>query len=51
MRKDFLSERTGNSLLLAGMGELNLREEQIPIYEEVLEKFPKKKYCKLGWAL
>ena len=32
------------SLLLAGMGELNLREEQIPIYEEVLEKFPKKKY-------
>ena len=32
------------SLLLAGMGELNLREEQIPVYEEVLEKFPKKKY-------
>ena len=32
------------SIMLASMGELNLRAEQIPIYEEVLEKFPKKKY-------
>jgi len=32
------------SLLLGSMSELGLLEEQIPVYEEVLELFPKKKY-------
>ena len=32
------------SLLLGCMDELDLKNEQVPVYEEVLEKFPKKKY-------
>ncbi len=32
------------SLLIATMSELGLKEEQVPLYEEVLEIFPKKKY-------
>ena len=31
-------------LLIAGMSELGFKEEQIPLYEEVLEQYPKKKY-------
>ena len=32
------------SLLIATMSELGLKEDQVPLYEEVLELFPKKKY-------
>ncbi len=32
------------SLLIAAMSELELKEEQIPLYEEILELYPKKKY-------
>ena len=32
------------SILLATMGELKMRKEQIPYYEEVLELYPKKRY-------
>ena len=32
------------SLLIATMAELGLKEDQVPLYEEVLELFPKKKY-------
>ena len=32
------------SLLLASMGELDLKNEQVPVYEEILELYPKKKY-------
>ena len=32
------------SLLLGCMDELDLKNEQVPVYEEVLEKFPNKKY-------
>jgi tetratricopeptide (TPR) repeat protein len=32
------------SLLLAAMSELDLKEEQVPLYEEILELYPKKKY-------
>ena len=32
------------SILLATMGELKMKEEQIPYYEEVLELYPKKRY-------
>ena len=32
------------SIMLASMEQLNLKAEQISIYEEVLERFPKKKY-------
>ncbi len=32
------------SLLIATMSELGLKEEQVPLYEEILELFPKKKY-------
>ena len=46
-----LSDRTGSrfrerqySILLATMGELGQRKEQIPYYEEVLEYYPKKRY-------
>ena len=46
-----ISDETGTtfrenwfSILLATMGELNLKKEQIPYYEEVLELYPKKRY-------
>ena len=46
-----ISEETGTtfrenwfSILLATMGELKLKQEQIPYYEEVLELYPKKRY-------
>ena len=26
------------------MGELDLKNEQVPVYEEILELYPKKKY-------
>lgn len=32
------------SLLIATLSELGLKEDQVPLYEEVLELFPKKKY-------
>ena len=32
------------SLLLASMSDLELKEEQVPLYEEILELYPKKKY-------
>lgn len=32
------------SLLIASMSELELKEEQVPYYEEILELYPKKKY-------
>ncbi len=32
------------SLLLAAMSELELKEEQVPLYVEILELYPKKKY-------
>jgi tetratricopeptide (TPR) repeat protein len=32
------------SLLLASMDDLELKEDQVPIYEEILELYPKKKY-------
>ena len=32
------------SLLIGTMAELGLKEDQVPLYEEVLELFPKKKY-------
>ena len=32
------------SLLLSSMGELDLKNEQVPVYEEILELYPKKKY-------
>ena len=32
------------SLLLASMDDLELKEEQVPLYEEILELYPKKKY-------
>jgi len=32
------------SLLIASMSELELKEEQVPLYEEILELYPKKKY-------
>ncbi|MBL6693890.1 MAG: hypothetical protein O3C54_01090 [Proteobacteria bacterium] len=46
-----ISDETGTtfrenwySILLATMGELNLKREQVPYYEEVLELYPKKRY-------
>ena len=32
------------TLLIASMSELELKEEQVPLYEEILELYPKKKY-------
>ena len=37
-------EKNWYSLLLASMGELDLKNEQVPVYEEMLELYPKKKY-------